>query len=109
LDVIEYHKQKGIFMIKYVLCFILLTTGVCDAQEWISYNPTNFYPVNQRIITSASTVYQQQYQPVVIYQWVPVATYQNYVVEKHCFFHRTQIVTTQPVVQWIYQPVVVYR
>jgi len=97
-------------MIKYALCFVLLlTAGICNAQEWIPYNPTNVYQINQQSITSVSTVYQQRYQPVVVYQLVPIITYQNYVVEKQCFFHRIQTVTTQPVVQWTYQPVLIYR
>ena len=72
------------------------------AQEWVGYNQ---YIQTQPQI---QTVYMQP-QPVVIYQWVPYSVQQNVVVEQRRFFCVNQTVISRPVVQWVLQPVVIYR
>ena len=91
---------------KYLIVLATLFIGTSSyAQEWIASQP---YP---QPIVPPSIVYPivPVHQPVVIYQWVPYATQQNIVVEQYCLFRRTQTVISRPTVQWVYQPVIVYR
>lgn len=91
-------------MKNYARCLVMLfLIGVSSnlyAQEWVAYNQ---YPQPQ-----VQTVYIQP-QPVVIYQWVPYTVQQNILVERRCLLHVNQTVVSRPTVQWILQPVVVYR
>jgi hypothetical protein len=73
------------------------------AQNWIPYQE-QIQPVIQ-----PQVVYVQQPQPVVVYQWVPYISQQNFVVEQQRVFCRTQTIVTRPFTQWILQPVVIYR
>jgi hypothetical protein len=50
-----------------------------------------------------------QPQPVVIYQWVPYSVQQNVVVEQRRLFCINQTVISRPIVQWVLQPMVIYR
>lgn len=91
---------------KYLIVLATLFIGTSAyAQEWIAAQP---YP---QPIAAPSIVYPivPVPQPVVVYQWVPYAAQQNIVVEQHCLFRRTQTVISRPTVQWVYQPVIVYR
>lgn len=92
---------------KYIIVLATLFMGTTAyAQEWIAYQ-TYTQPVIQQTITYP--VVQLPPQPAVIYQWVPYSVQQNIVVEQHCLFRRTQTVISRPAVQWVYQPVIVYR
>jgi hypothetical protein len=92
---------------KYLIVLLMLFTSTeIFAQEWVPYQPypitvvqpnINYYPV--------PTVQQ----PVIVYQWVPYSVQQNIIVDQYCLFRRTQTVVSRPTVQWIYQPVVIYR
>lgn len=86
----------------FVMLFLMGVSSNLHAQEWVAYNP---YVQPQPQI---QTVYLQP-QPVVIYQWVPYSVQQNVVVEQRRFFCVNQTVISRPVVQWVLQPVVVYR
>jgi hypothetical protein len=44
-----------------------------------------------------------------VYQWVPYASQQNFVLEQQRIFCRTQTIVSRPFTQWVLQPVVVYR
>lgn len=85
-----------------VMLFLMSVSSNLYAQEWVAYNQ---YVQPQPQI---QTVYVQP-QPVVIYQWVPYAVQQNVVVEQRRLFCVNQTVVSRPTVQWILQPVVVYR
>jgi hypothetical protein len=85
-----------------VILFLMGVSSNLYAQEWIGYNQ---YIQTQPQI---QTVYMQP-QPVVIYQWVPYSVQQNVVVEQRRFFCVNQTVISRPVVQWVLQPVVIYR
>lgn len=92
-----------------ILCTILIYSLLCTtsvyAQEWIAYQQ-----LSPPVVQTTSVVHVlPSPQPVVIYQWVPYTTHQSVVVEQYCLFRRIQRITTQPVTQWIYQPIVVYR
>lgn len=87
----------------FVMLFLMGISSNLYAQEWVAYNQ---YVQPQPQI---QTVYVQQPQPVLIYQWVPYTVQQNIVVERRCFLHVNQTVVSRPTVQWILQPVVVYR
>lgn len=86
----------------FFFLFFITTINIGYCQEWVPYQsqptiqPTAQYPV-------------YQYQPVVVYQFVPVLVQQNIVVERYCFFHKTQVITTRPEIRYIYQPVIIYR
>jgi hypothetical protein len=85
-----------------VILFLMGISSNLHAQEWVGYNQ---YIQPQPQI---QTVYLQP-QPVVIYQWVPYSVQQNVVVEQRRFFHVNQTVISRPVVQWVLQPMVIYR
>lgn len=85
-----------------VILFLMGISSNLHAQEWVGYNQ---YIQPQPQI---QTVYLQP-QPVVIYQWVPYSVQQNVVVEQRRFFCINQTVISRPVVQWVLQPMVIYR
>ena len=85
-----------------VMLFLMGFSSNLYAQEWVSYNP---YIQPQPPI---QTVYVQP-QPVIVYQWVPYSVQQNVVVEQRRLFCVNQTVVSRPTVQWILQPVVIYR
>lgn len=84
----------------WVILFLMGVSSNLYAQEWIGYN--------QYIQPQIQTVYLQP-QPVIIYQWVPYSVQQNVVVEQRRFFCINQTVVSRPVVQWVLQPMVIYR
>lgn len=87
------------------LVFAILFGFLSNAysQEWIPYQQTvqTSYSVQQ--------TYIYQPQPIVVYRWVPQIIQENFVIERRCLFHTTQTVVAKPTVQWILQPVVIYR
>ena len=85
-----------------VILFLMGFSSNLYAQEWVGYNQ---YIQPQPQI---QTVYLQP-QPIVIYQWVPYSVQQNVVLEQRRFFCVNQTVISRPVVQWILQPMVIYR
>ena len=85
-----------------VMLFLMGVSSNLYAQEWVAYNQ---YVQSQPQI---QTIYVQP-QPVVIYQWVPYSVQQNIVVEQRRLFCINQTVVNRPTIQWILQPVVVYR
>ena len=85
-----------------VMLFLMGVSSNSYAQEWVAYNQ---YVQPQPQI---QIVYIQP-QPVVIYQWVPYIVQQNVIVEQRRFFCDNQTVVSRPTIQWILQPVVVYR
>lgn len=84
------------------LCCICGNNVFC--QEWIPYQEQT----TQTVVQQTSVIYKQP-QPVIVYQLVPYVVQQPVLVEKQCFFHRTSFVSSRPVVQWVYQPILVYR
>lgn len=85
-----------------VMLFLISVSSNLYAQEWVAYNQ---YVQPQQV----QTVYYAQPQPVVIHQWVPYVVQQNLVVEQRRLFCVNQTVVTRPIVQWVLQPVVIYR
>lgn len=85
-----------------LLCCIY--TNSSFAQEWIPYQEQT----TQTVIQQTSVIYKNP-QPVIVYQLVPYVIYQPVVIEKHCLFHRSSVVSSRPVIQWVYQPILVYR
>ena len=85
-----------------VMLFLMGVSSNLYAQEWVAYNQ---YVQPQPQI---QMVYVQP-QPVVVYQWVPYTVQQNVVVEQKRLFCVNQTVVSRPTIQWILQPVVVYR
>lgn len=85
-----------------VMLFLMGVSSNLYAQEWVAYNQ---YVQPQPQI---QTVYVQP-QPVVVYQWVPYTVQQNIVVEQRRLFCVNQTVVSKPTIQWILQPVVIYR
>ena len=93
-------------MINFARCLVMLfLMGVSSnlyAQEWVAYNQ---YVQPQPHI---QTVYVQP-QPVIVYQWVPYTVQQNMVVEQRRLFCVNQTIVSRLTIQWILQPVVIYR
>lgn len=87
-----------------MLVILLMSIGNSYAQEWIPFQGYRQTTTIQNYPLNNPTP-----QPVVVYQWVPVIVNQNTVMEHWCLFRRTQTVTIQPVIQWVYQPVLIYR
>ena len=85
-----------------VMLFLMSVSSNSYAQEWVAYNQY-FQPQPQ-----IQTVYVQP-QPVAVYQWVPYTIQQNVVVEQRRLFCVNQTVVSKPTIQWILQPVVIYR
>lgn len=85
-----------------VMLFLMGVSSNMYAQEWVAYNQ---YVQPQPQI---QTVYVQP-QPVLIYQWVPYTVQQNIVVEQRRLFCVNQTIVNRPTVQWILQPVIIYR
>lgn len=92
---------------KYLIALTILCMATeTFAQEWIYYQQYQ-QPIIQQTITYP--VVPLPPQPAIIYQWVPYSAQQNIIVEQHCLFRRTQTLISRPTVQWVYQPVVIYR
>ena len=85
-----------------VMLFLMGVSSSLYAQEWIAYN--QYVQPQQQI----QTVYVQP-QPAIVYQWVPYTVQQNLVVEQRRLFCVSQTVISRPTVQWVFQPVVIYR
>ena len=85
-----------------VMLLLIAAASNSYAQEWVAYN--QYVQAQPQI----QTVYVQP-QPVVIYQWVPYTVQQNVVVEQRRLFCVNQTVVSRPTVQWILQPMVIYR
>lgn len=88
----------------FVFLFMLIMAENCFAQEWIPFQYNTMYTAQQ-----CCTQVQYQPQPIIVYQLVPQVIQQNIIVEKRCFFQVTQTVVTRPIVQYVYQPVVIYK
>ena len=92
-------------MNKFARCLVILFSMIVSsnlyAQEWVAYNQYVQPPIH--------TVYIQQSQPVIVYQWVPYTVQQNVIVEQKCLFYVNQTVVARPTVQWFLQPMVIYR
>jgi len=86
-----------------VLFMLVSVASKSYAQNWIPYQEV-VQPVVQ-----AQIVYVYQPQPTIVYQWVPYASQQNFVLEQQRIFCRTQTIVSRPFTQWVLQPVVVYR
>lgn len=85
-----------------VMLFLMGVSSNMYAQEWVAYNQ---YVQPQPQI---QTVYVQP-QPVLIYQWVPYTIQQNIVVEQRRLFCVNQTIVSRPTVQWVLQPMVIYK
>lgn len=99
--------MKNYITIIVAFLFCCTTNLSVYAQNWIPYQGyqtqtvqvTNTYPV----------VFYPNPQPVVVHQWTPYIIPQTTVIEHQCWFRRTQKVVTEPVIQWIYTPIVAYK
>lgn len=87
-----------------LMFFVVSLCGNSFANEWVAYRENITPVVEQRIVYTVP-----QIQPVVYYQPVPYVIQQNFIVERQCFFHRVQTVVTRPVIQYYYQPIILYR
>lgn len=99
----QYGDQSMKKLCTMLMFLIMCTTNIYAQDIWVPFQEYRQTTVVQNYpITTIP-------QPVVVYQWVPVLVNQNTFVEHQCLFRKTQTVTTQPVLQWVYQPVIVYR
>jgi hypothetical protein len=82
-----------------VMLMLMSVASNVYAQNWVAYQE----------VVQTQTTYIPQPQPVVVYQWVPYVSQQNFVIEKQRIFCKTQTVVSRPFTQWVLQPVVIYR
>lgn len=87
--------------ISMMLVIFLMSISNIYAQDWIPYRENN-------VIVNTQPIYYVQ-QPLIVYQWISIVVQQNTVVEQHCLFRKVQTIINQPVIQWVYQPVLIYR
>ena len=85
-----------------VMLFLMGVSSNMYAQEWVAYNQ---YVQSQPQI---QTIYVQP-QPVLDYQWIPYTVQQNIVVEQRRLFCVNQTIVSRPTVQWVLQPMVIYK
>jgi hypothetical protein len=91
-------------LVKCFIVIMLMSVGSSlYAQNWIPYQE----PIQP--IVQTQVIYVSQPQPVVVYQWVPYAVQQNVVVEQRRLFCVNQTLVSRPTVQWILQPIVIYK
>lgn len=93
-------------ILSMMLLFLLISIGGANAQNYVPL--PSYYP-NTTFVQTVPVNVVAQPQPAIVYQWVPVVVNTNTVYEHNCLFRRTQTVVNQPQIQWIYQPVLVYR
>ena len=83
----------------------ILFSGICSASEWIPHVPYTRSIVQETI---SPPVIQYQYTvPQVYYQWMPYVVNQPLITERRCLIFKRTVVENVPVIQWVYQPVVI--
>lgn len=92
-------------MLAALLCLVI--DNKANAQNWIPYQG---YQTQTIQVTNSYPVFiQPTPQPIIINQWVPFTVPQTTIIEQHCLFRKTQKIVTEPVTQWIYMPVIIYK
>lgn len=87
-----------------VFTFVSLFAFECCASEWIPHVPYTRKVVEETI---SPPVVQYQYTvPQVYYQWMPYVINQPVITERRCLIFKRTVVENVPVIQWVYQPVV---
>jgi len=76
----------------------------CGATEWIPYVPQR--TIVQETVVQQPIIQYQQTVPQVYYQWVPYVVNQPVITERRCLIFKRTIVENVPVIQWVYQPMV---
>ncbi len=99
--------MKNYITIIAAFLFCFATNLSANAQNWIPYQGYQVQTV--QVANTYPVIIQPVPQPVVVHQWVPFIFPQTTIVEQHCLFRKTQKIVTEPVTQWIYMPVVVYK
>lgn len=97
-------KNYIAFILIALTCLIINSTAY--AQNWIPYQG---YPPQTIQINNYSVYFPPFPQSFVVYQWTPYIVQQTTVVEHRRLFCKTQQVVTEPVIQWIYSPFIVYK
>ena len=85
-----------------IFTFVSLLGTNCFATEWIPYMPQ----VQTTTAITQPTVVYQQAVPQVYYQWIPYIVNQPVVTERRCLIFKRTVVENVPVIQWVYQPMV---
>ena len=82
----------------------VLFSSICGASEWIPYVPQA--RIVQETIVQQPIIQYQQTVPQVYYQWIPYVVSQPVITERRCLIFKRTIVENVPVIQWVYQPMV---
>lgn len=89
------------------ILFVFLLSNLSYGQNWIPYQEYRL-PVNQvNNFYYTNTIVQPQ--PILVYQLTPITYYHNIIVEQRFLCRTTQSVVAQPMVYWVYTPIVIYR
>lgn len=99
-------------IIKSLLCllfFVGATNITFGSSDWIPYETHPTPPVvHSPMIPSVTYRTTENWisRPLILtYDWVPYYVNKTIVVERQGFLCKYRTVITQPVVEWIYQPV----
>jgi hypothetical protein len=104
-------------MVKYILLclFVLCSLQNTYASDWIAYR--NQISTTTQVVRSESATHYTQPSipyyinpnPVIVYNSIPVYSYQPVIINRTGLFcHRSEIVQI-PVVSWIYQPTIIWN
>ena len=83
-----------------ILVAMIFTNSIYAQDVWVPYRAE---------IVSPQPAYLSYSQPTIYYQAVPYYNYQTTVVEHRCMFHVRKQIITKPIIQWVYQPVIIYK
>lgn len=90
------------------LCLGFNNNAYC-INDWIPYNSSPLPPqvyVPQYPTLTYSTQETYMARPMIwVYQWVPYYSTKTYITERHGLLCKYRTVIHQPVIEWVYQPV----
>lgn len=97
---------------KAIFCFVfflfIANTGYCSS-DWVPYQtqpsvPQVYVPSIPSVTYSTQEIWiQRPYS--ISYDWVPYHTVKTIVIERQGLLCKYRTVISQPVIEWIYQPV----
>lgn len=91
-----------------IFFFLITNIGQC-ANDWIPYQtqpsaPQVYVPDTPSVTYRTQEIWIQK-PNVLSYDWVPYYTSKTIVIERQGLLCKYRTVITQPVIEWIYQPV----
>lgn len=88
-----------------IFALVSLFAFECCASEWIQHVPHTTIIEETKVVQPI--IQYQQTVPQVYYQWIPYVINQPVITERRCLIFTKTVVNNIPVVQWVYQPIVI--